>query len=166
MRPRKQKPLGIHGLKVLCSHAPRSDSWSANGPNGRSDSRTDSRSGTQPNAREARDGFSQRKPAQPQAVKSDADHPARPAAPTKSQPDADNAADGIRLNKAIAATGLCSRRKADELILAGRVSVDGKPEPNPGRQVLPFESIAVDGRILSAPQSYTYLLLNKPVHEC
>ena len=147
------------------NHAPRSDSWSANGPNGRSDSRTDSRSGTQPNAREARDGFSQRKPAQPQAVKSDADHSVRPAAPSKPQPDADaNAADGIRLNKAIAATGLCSRRKADELILAGRVSVDGKPEPNPGRQVLPFESIAVDGRILSAPQSYTYLMLNKPVH--
>ena len=70
----------------------------------------------------------------------------------------------MRLNKAIAATGLCSRRKADELILAGRVSVDGKPEPNPGRQVLPFESIAVDGRILSAPQAYTYLMLNKPVH--
>lgn len=85
--------------------------------------------------------------------------------PSKPQPSADaNADEGIRLNKAIAATGLCSRRKADELILAGRVSVDGKPEPNPGRQVLPFESIAVDGRILSAPQSYTYLMLNKPVH--
>jgi len=85
--------------------------------------------------------------------------------PSKLQPSADaNADEGIRLNKAIAATGLCSRRKADELILAGRVSVDGMPEPNPGRQVLPFESIAVDGRVLSAPQSYTYLMLNKPVH--
>lgn len=71
--------------------------------------------------------------------------------------------DGVRLNKAIAATGHCSRRKADELILAGRVRVDGQPESNPARHVLPFESIMVDGRILSAPQAFTYLMLNKPV---
>ena len=70
---------------------------------------------------------------------------------------------GVRLNKAIAATGHCSRRNADELILAGRVRVDGQPESNPARRVLPFESIAVDGRILSGPQAFTYLMLNKPV---
>ena len=69
----------------------------------------------------------------------------------------------MRLNKAIAATGHCSRRNADELILAGRVRVDGQPESNPARRVLPFESIAVDGRILSGPQAFTYLMLNKPV---
>ena len=157
---KKEQPAGAHK-----NHAPRSDSWSANGPNGRSDSRSGSRADTQLNARDARGDFSQRKPAQPQANKSDANLSARPAAPSKPQPAADaNVTEGIRLNKAIAATGLCSRRKADELILAGRVSVDGKPEPNPGRQVLSFESIAVDGRVLSAPQSYTYLMLNKPVH--
>ena len=159
---KKEQPSGPHK-----NHGPRSDGR-PNGTNGRSDSRPDprlgSRSDTQPNARDDRGGFSQRKLAQPQAVKSEANNSARPVAPSKPQPADVNAAEGIRLNKAIAATGLCSRRKADELILAGRVSVDGKPEPSPGRQVLPFESIAVDGRVLSAPQSYTYLMLNKPVH--
>ena len=52
------------------------------------------------------------------------------------KPDGENIApEGSRLNKAIAASGLCSRRKADELILAGRVSVNGTPEPNPARHV-------------------------------
>lgn len=68
-----------------------------------------------------------------------------------------------RLNKAIAASGLCSRRKADELILAGRVSVNGLPEPSPGRQVRPQDVLAVDGSPLAAPQSYAYVLLLKPV---
>ena len=71
--------------------------------------------------------------------------------------------EGVRLNKAIASTGHCSRRNADELILAGRVRVNGQPESNPARRVLPGESIAVDGRVLSAPQAFTYLMLNKPV---
>ena len=155
---KKDQPAGAHK-----NHGSRSEGR-PNGTTGRPDSRPGSRTGAQMNARDGRDGFSQRKTAQPQAVKSDANHSARPAAPSKPLSADANTADGIRLNKAIAATGLCSRRKADELILAGRVSVDGKPEPNPGRQVLPFESIAVDGRMLSAPQSYTYLMLNKPVH--
>lgn len=71
--------------------------------------------------------------------------------------------DSTRLNKAIAATGLCSRRKADDFILAGRVTVNGVSEPNPARHVRSTDSIEVDGRILEAPQSFTYLLLNKPV---
>lgn len=70
---------------------------------------------------------------------------------------------GARLNKAIAASGLCSRRKADELILAGRVSVNGAPEPNPARHVLPADVIAVDGRALAAQQAFAYLMLHKPV---
>lgn len=157
---KKDQPSGAHK-----NHGPRSEGRPTNGLNGHPDSRSGSGADAQPNARVPRDSFSQRSPAQSKAVKADADHGARSATPSKSQPSADiGSADGMRLNKAIAATGLCSRRKADELILAGRVSVDGKPEPNPGRQVLPFESIAVDGRVLSAPQSYTYLMLNKPVH--
>lgn len=160
---KKEQPAGAHN-----NHGPRSDGRSAHGsnarPNARPESRPDARSNAESGARVAR-GFSQRKPAQPQAAKPDARQPAKPAAPSSPQTAADaDVAIGVRLNKAIAATGLCSRRKADELILSGRVSVDGKPEPNPGRQVLPFESIAVDGRVLAAPQSYTYLMLNKPVH--
>lgn len=69
----------------------------------------------------------------------------------------------LRLNKAIAASGLCARRKADELIFAGRVTVNGIPETNPGRRVVPGDSIAVDGEPLPARQEYAYLLLHKPV---
>ena len=70
----------------------------------------------------------------------------------------------MRLNKAIAASGLCARRKADELIFAGRVTVNDVTETNPGRRVLPGDSIAVDGEPLRAPQAHAYLLLHKPVH--
>ena len=72
-------------------------------------------------------------------------------------------AESQRLNKAIAASGLCSRRKADEFILAGRVVVNGVPEVNPGRQVSPQDAVAVDGRLLSRAQSFCYLMLYKPV---
>lgn len=70
---------------------------------------------------------------------------------------------GLRLNKAIAASGLCARRKADELIFAGRVTVDGETETNPGRRILPGEVIAVDGKPLPAQQEPVCLLLHKPV---
>ncbi len=77
---------------------------------------------------------------------------------------ANNSAGGspVRLNKAIAASGLCSRRKADQLIFAGRVSVNRMPETNPGRQVFPTDSISVDGRVLASPQAHAYFLLHKP----
>ncbi|GKI11011.1 ribosomal large subunit pseudouridine synthase B [Desulfovibrionaceae bacterium] len=70
---------------------------------------------------------------------------------------------GVRLNKVIAAAGLCSRRKADELILAGQVRINGTLEENPARRVLPGDRIAVNDRELAAAQEYYYLLLHKPV---
>lgn len=75
----------------------------------------------------------------------------------------DNVTNGVRLNKAIAAAGLCSRRKADELILAGQVRINGTLEENPARRVLPGDRIAVNDRELAAAQEYYYLLLHKPV---
>ena len=114
---------------------PRSEGRSAHGS--RPDSRPDSRRGSRA------EGSALRRPQ-----------------PVADEPESQ---EGVRLNKAIAATGHCSRRKADELILAGRVRINGQLESNPARHVLPFESIVVDGRILSAPQAFTYLMLNKPV---
>ena len=75
----------------------------------------------------------------------------------------DNVTNGVRLNKAIAAAGLCSRRKADELILAGQVRINGTLEENPARRVLPGDRIAVNDRELAAAREYYYLLLHKPV---
>ena len=69
-----------------------------------------------------------------------------------------------RLNKVLAESGIASRRKADELIFAGAVSVDGVVETNPGRRVDPArERVAVNGAPLSAPPAQSLLfMLNKP----
>ena len=50
-----------------------------------------------------------------------------------------------RLQKVIAASGITSRRKAEELMLAGRVSVDGKVIRELGYKVTGKERIEIDG---------------------
>ncbi len=55
-------------------------------------------------------------------------------------------AGGVRLNKALADAGLCSRRKADELIFAGRVTVNGMAADSPGLRVGASDLVEVDGR--------------------
>ncbi len=68
-----------------------------------------------------------------------------------------------RLQKVIASSGVASRRSAEELIRAGRVTVDGRPAVI-GEQVDPeVEIISLDGRLLpEAPRSHSYWALNKP----
>jgi len=70
----------------------------------------------------------------------------------------------MRLNKALAEAGVCSRRGADDLIRAGRVSVNGAAA-NLGTQVTPADDIRVDGapvRLAHAPDNL-FFMLNKPV---
>src|SRR4051812_31138859 len=67
-----------------------------------------------------------------------------------------------RLQKVLAARGVASRRAAEELILEGRVSVDGRIVTELGTKVDPERaSIKVGGRLLKQPR-LVYLLLNKP----
>ena len=67
----------------------------------------------------------------------------------------------MRLNAYLARAGVASRRKADELIKAGRVRVNGeRGELN--TFVGPHDVVEVDGRAL-APQPLAYVLLHKPV---
>ncbi len=68
-----------------------------------------------------------------------------------------------RLQKILAQAGVASRRKAEELITAGRVTVNGAAVTELGSKA-DFEKdhIKVDGRLLHAPKHYTYLALNKP----
>lgn len=68
-----------------------------------------------------------------------------------------------RLNKAIAAAGYCSRRKADALIFAGRVTVNDQTVDMPAHQVHTEDRIAVDGHLLQRRQPLLYYLLHKPV---
>ncbi len=70
---------------------------------------------------------------------------------------------GVRLQKLIAGTGLASRRKAEELIAAGRVTVNGRVVTELGTKVDPGrDHVKVDGKHLSAAQPFVYLMLNKP----
>jgi 23S rRNA pseudouridine2605 synthase len=70
-----------------------------------------------------------------------------------------------RLQKIIAAAGICSRRKAEEFITAGRISVNGKIVTELGTKADPAEDhIKVDGKLLSFSRNArkTYLMLHKP----
>ena len=65
-----------------------------------------------------------------------------------------------RLQKFIAASGLCSRRKAEELIKMGKVEIDGEIVTELGVKVSGKESIVVDGELLRREEK-EYYLLNK-----
>ncbi|MFL6353709.1 MAG: pseudouridine synthase [Bryobacteraceae bacterium] len=68
-----------------------------------------------------------------------------------------------RLQKILAHAGVASRRKAEELIWAGRVSVNGKTITELGSKAdLSVDRVKVDGRILTAPKHHLYFALNKP----
>ena len=68
-----------------------------------------------------------------------------------------------RLQKIIAAAGIASRRKAEELITAGLVSVNGQTVTELGTKAdLQVDHIKVNGRPLAGPERPVYLLLNKP----
>jgi 23S rRNA pseudouridine2605 synthase len=71
--------------------------------------------------------------------------------------------EGIRLQKVLAAAGVGSRRACEELIDAGRVSVDGEIVTEQGRRVDP-ESVVVhvDGMRVTTSTNRVYLALNKP----
>ena len=68
-----------------------------------------------------------------------------------------------RLQKILAAAGVASRRKAEELILAGRVRVNGEVVAELGTKHDPErDHVRVDGRLLKGPERRRYFLLNKP----
>lgn len=68
----------------------------------------------------------------------------------------------MRINRAIALTGYCSRRMADELIAAGRVEVNGKVVKDFNALIDPDKhALSVDGQTLSA-QKKEYVALHKP----
>ncbi|MFO7719192.1 MAG: pseudouridine synthase [Gillisia sp.] len=69
--------------------------------------------------------------------------------------------DGIRLNKYIANSGMCSRRDADIFIAAGNVTVNGKPVTEMGYKVKLSDDVKFDG-IKVNPEKPEYIVLNKP----
>lgn len=72
--------------------------------------------------------------------------------------------EGIRLNKLIADSGIASRRKVDEMIIEGRVTVNGRTVTGLGLRIDPAkDKVAVDGEHLRTSVKKLYILLNKPV---
>jgi 23S rRNA pseudouridine2605 synthase len=67
-----------------------------------------------------------------------------------------------RLQKVIANSGYTSRRKAEELIVAGKVSVNGEIVKELGVKVSETDAIMVEGKPLSKSEKKVYYLLNKP----
>lgn len=70
----------------------------------------------------------------------------------------------IRLQKIIADAGITSRRKAEELIVQGRVTVNGQITTELGSKADPVRDyVKVDGKLLRRSTRLLYILLNKPV---
>jgi len=67
-----------------------------------------------------------------------------------------------RLQKVIAQTGYCSRRKAEEYISSGKVQVNGKTIREMGVKVNYDDDITIDGNAINVKEDKVYYLLNKP----
>lgn len=68
----------------------------------------------------------------------------------------------IRLNKYIASAGICSRRKADELIAQGLIKVNNKTVLELGYQVSKNDKVFYKNKIVKPASEYIYIALNKP----
>ena len=68
----------------------------------------------------------------------------------------------MRLNRFLAAAGVGSRRHCDELIAAGRVTINGQPCTNFSAQPAERDYVKVDGKLVRPAQRLLYILLHKP----
>ena len=70
--------------------------------------------------------------------------------------------EGIRLNKYIASSGLCSRREADALIESGKVTINGEAAVQ-GTKVMDGDIVEVSGKKITPDDSMVYIAFNKPL---
>ena len=67
-----------------------------------------------------------------------------------------------RINKYLSEIGYCSRRAADKLIEAGRVTINGQI-PEMGTKIVAGDMVRVDGELMEKPdEEHVYIALNKP----
>lgn len=69
----------------------------------------------------------------------------------------------MRINKYLADAGICSRRKADDLIKNGNVSVNGVTLTKPGYDVQDGDDVRVSGQAVKTSTQKVYYLFNKPI---
>ncbi|WP_287928495.1 pseudouridine synthase [Arthrobacter sp.] len=124
----------------------------------------------------ARTGSGNRKPSQTGARPFKNDQYGRNLGPVKNRPTEQNRrperttddvdihnAEGVRLQKVMAMAGVASRRLCEDMILEGRVQVDGVTVTQLGLRVDPETAeIAVDGMTIQTNESMIYMVFNKP----
>ncbi|WP_426006950.1 pseudouridine synthase [Paenarthrobacter sp. NyZ202] len=90
--------------------------------------------------------------------------PARNRGPRPDVPQSDlHDADGVRLQKVMAQAGVASRRVCEEMILEGRVEVDGQVTTELGMRVDPKTAVIhVDGIRIQLDETLVYMVFNKP----
>lgn len=69
----------------------------------------------------------------------------------------------MRLVKFVATAGVASRRASEELIRAGRVTINGEAATDPAREVTEHDHVAVDGEAVRQPAQRVVYALNKPL---
>jgi 23S rRNA pseudouridine2605 synthase len=115
--------------------------------------------------RSARPKYSDDRPPRPGRPKRDDDRapyrsnrPDKPARkPAKLRPEKEE----VRLNKFIANSGVCSRREADEYIVAGLVSVNGEVVTELGVKIKPTDDVRFNGERMKGERK-VYIIMNKP----
>lgn len=70
--------------------------------------------------------------------------------------------EGMRLNKYLSHAGVASRRKAGDLVKAGKVKVNGAVQDNPAYQVQTGDVVTYRDAVVSPTETLVYVLLNKP----
>ncbi len=87
---------------------------------------------------------------------------ARNAGPPPSRKRTAEEVIGMRLNKYVAHSGVCSRRQAAEHVKAGKVSVNGKVQIDPSYQIKKGDRVSFEGKPIKPETDFVYVLLNKP----
>ncbi len=82
--------------------------------------------------------------------------------PRKTTAPHDGAGEPMRVAKALARAGLCSRREAERWIAEGRVAVNGETLRTPARDVSPSDRVVVDGKLLPAREPARLWRYHKP----
>lgn len=78
-------------------------------------------------------------------------------------PSRNEGSDGVRLQKALANAGVASRRASEDLIVRGRVRVNGEVVTELGSRIDPErDEVTVDGQVIQLDVSKRYFMLNKP----
>ena len=68
----------------------------------------------------------------------------------------------MRINKFLASAGLGSRRKVEQLIIKGKIIINGKTQTNLAFDVAEDDEEKFEGQVVKLPNKFTYLLMHKP----